>query len=425
MKTAIEWLKAAIARHERHMAGTEATDEASQQKMMDEMKMALSMLEQKMAHARGGGRNLGEPVIMAKTSGEGGLVWNKLFPAGTFFRADFPGGKVEINADFCGQVIANWKAMGSPGLPVDYFHRGESENDGLGVEDKKAAGWIEALECRGGELWGGFKWTAQAKALIDADELRYLSPSWWPNGTDRSTGKPQGPTLAGAALLNDPFFKELPRVAAADDPPAPEAVNKEGTMDKAKMIALLGLAATATDAEIEHALKARNEALDDKVKAKAAADKAAVEKAELEAKLKASQESGAELGKRVEQIEKDAKEKASAALVEELVRDEKILPDQAEAVKNYAAAMGVEKAGEFYRKFPKRGVVPVGEKGATTAATGGASDHAKLKAMHAEKVKAGADKLTAWRQLAKEQPELYAKANENIATGPQEMRTKR
>lgn len=37
-------LKAAIARHERHMAGTEATDDKSQQKMMDEMRAALEEL---------------------------------------------------------------------------------------------------------------------------------------------------------------------------------------------------------------------------------------------------------------------------------------------------------------------------------------------------------------------------------------------
>lgn len=38
-------LKAAIARHERHMSGTEATSEKSQQKMMDEMKAALAELD--------------------------------------------------------------------------------------------------------------------------------------------------------------------------------------------------------------------------------------------------------------------------------------------------------------------------------------------------------------------------------------------
>lgn len=41
---AVRYLKAAIARHERHMNGTEATDDASQQLMMDEMRAALSAL---------------------------------------------------------------------------------------------------------------------------------------------------------------------------------------------------------------------------------------------------------------------------------------------------------------------------------------------------------------------------------------------
>lgn len=42
---AVRWLKAAIARHERHMNGTEATSVASQQTMMDEMVAALHALE--------------------------------------------------------------------------------------------------------------------------------------------------------------------------------------------------------------------------------------------------------------------------------------------------------------------------------------------------------------------------------------------
>lgn len=39
-----KWLERAIARHERHMNGTEATDKASQQTMMDEMRQALDAL---------------------------------------------------------------------------------------------------------------------------------------------------------------------------------------------------------------------------------------------------------------------------------------------------------------------------------------------------------------------------------------------
>ena len=44
MNKAIQLLKQAIARHERHMNGTEATSEASQMKMMEEMQQALNAL---------------------------------------------------------------------------------------------------------------------------------------------------------------------------------------------------------------------------------------------------------------------------------------------------------------------------------------------------------------------------------------------
>lgn len=38
------WLKKAIARHDRHLKGTEPTDEESQMKMMTEMRRALKAL---------------------------------------------------------------------------------------------------------------------------------------------------------------------------------------------------------------------------------------------------------------------------------------------------------------------------------------------------------------------------------------------
>lgn len=51
---ALSELDAAIARHERHMNGTEATSEASQQKMMDEMKAARAALAGKSKPKRSG-----------------------------------------------------------------------------------------------------------------------------------------------------------------------------------------------------------------------------------------------------------------------------------------------------------------------------------------------------------------------------------
>ena len=42
--TAEDWLRKAIERHKRHMNGKEPTDKDSQEQMMHEMKMALSVL---------------------------------------------------------------------------------------------------------------------------------------------------------------------------------------------------------------------------------------------------------------------------------------------------------------------------------------------------------------------------------------------
>lgn len=44
IKEARRMLDAAIARHERHMSGKEATSAASQKKLMDEIKKARSLL---------------------------------------------------------------------------------------------------------------------------------------------------------------------------------------------------------------------------------------------------------------------------------------------------------------------------------------------------------------------------------------------
>lgn len=63
-----KWLKQAIARHERHMNGTEATSDKSQQKMMDEMKSALEELGVKQDDEEMDMKKRGEPTAIAKRS---------------------------------------------------------------------------------------------------------------------------------------------------------------------------------------------------------------------------------------------------------------------------------------------------------------------------------------------------------------------
>lgn len=72
---AISWLEKAIARHERHMNGKEATSEASQQKMMREMKKALAML----SGEKGTGDKMREAIDAGDwliEASEDGKVWD-------------------------------------------------------------------------------------------------------------------------------------------------------------------------------------------------------------------------------------------------------------------------------------------------------------------------------------------------------------
>jgi len=170
-----------------------------------------------------------------------GRVWTQLFPLGVWHRSDFPGGKVELTPEFLGQFITSWKAGGSPALPLDYDHK----------EDGPASGWIEDLrQAPGGELEGAVKWTDDAAGEIKADKRRYLSPTWSMQHVNRRTGEKGGPWLYGAALLNDPFYDSMPRVAAgAIADPTHHPQDRSNTMNEEQLKTLranLGLAADAT-----------------------------------------------------------------------------------------------------------------------------------------------------------------------------------
>lgn len=143
--------------------------------------------------------------------------WSKIFPLGvTKFRSDFPDGKIEFDAELLGEMVANWKAEGSPERAVNYFHRGSSDGGATPIDEKVAAGWIQNLELRADGLYAQIRWTDRAREFIQKDELRYLSPEFLTDSTDANTGEARGAKLLGAALLNDPFLVELPKVAASE-----------------------------------------------------------------------------------------------------------------------------------------------------------------------------------------------------------------
>lgn len=308
--------------------------------------------------------------------------WQMLFPLGTFHNGGWPKEGITIDPAFCETMVANWKKRGNPALPVDYLHRGAF--DDLPVDQQIASGWIENLEARADGLWAQVKWTPKARELIAADEYRFLSPEFHLKGIDAHTGKPQGPTLVGAGLLNRPAFQEMPRVAAAAVQPAVPAA-PENFMNKSAIIALLAKAGTVLEPTItdEAAQAALTKHFDDIAAAKtaAAAKEAAVllakantdasEKA-LKAQIEELTLDKAKLGVRVAQIEKVNFDTGVDALLKRAASEGRITAAAAQkGVRELADKLGLTAATEFVDTFPKGTVVPLGVLGHGDVGSGG------------------------------------------------------
>lgn len=119
--------------------------------------------------------------------------WVQLLPAGTFTGRDGRG--PYVNDDPAG-ILAAFGAWGMP-LNVDYEHQS------LGAAGKTgptpAAGWVQALDVRDGEIWGQMDWCAPAAELLSTRQYRYLSPVF-----DYEPDSGRVLRLIGAGLTNNP-----------------------------------------------------------------------------------------------------------------------------------------------------------------------------------------------------------------------------
>lgn len=156
-----------------------------------------------------------------------------------------------LDAAGAAQVIAAAKARQTP-MVVDYEHQSLAKDKPAG--GVPAAGWIEDLSYFAGlGLFARVAWTPRAKAYVDNDEYRYISPAFF---FDHSTGAIT--ELVNAALTNTPGLDGLLPVAAAQLSPDnnPNDNPKETAMDKllAQLRAMLGLPADADEAALQAAL---------------------------------------------------------------------------------------------------------------------------------------------------------------------------
>jgi phage I-like protein len=187
----------------------------------------------------------------------------KLIPAGEFRATDGrPHGLKawRLDADAAAKLAAQAEeAVGD--YVIDYEH--QTLNADKNGKEAPAAGWFKKLEWREGDgLYAvDVKWTAKARAMIEAGEYRYISPVF---SFDKKTGVVLAVKMA--ALTNYPGIdgnSDLSAQAAAKF----QTTTEEDTVDKAKLIALLGLPENASDAQIEQgmtALKAKADAADSK-----------------------------------------------------------------------------------------------------------------------------------------------------------------
>ena len=143
----------------------------------------------------------------------------QLARTGSFYRVDM--GHFKVTRSTLERMVVNALERGID-LAINYHHYGGDPNKP--ASERKAAGWVKpsSLEVRSSKggfgLFGRARWTKEAAASIQAEELRYISPEivW---AETRMAASPAGPAgeaigaaLVGAALTNDPFFNLQPIV---------------------------------------------------------------------------------------------------------------------------------------------------------------------------------------------------------------------
>jgi len=166
--------------------------------------------------------------------------WVELIPAGEFSGRDGRGPYL-LDADAVLQAFAAW---GMP-LAIDYEHQAFNAADN--GQPAPAAGWVDALEVRGGALWGQVAWTERAAAHIGQREYRYLSPVF-DHAKDGRVMR-----LLGAGLTNNPnlYLTALNRAApglAANPSPSPGVAMDEIVE---RLCYMLNLPLTSTPEEIQ------------------------------------------------------------------------------------------------------------------------------------------------------------------------------
>lgn len=203
--------------------------------------------------------------------------WNVLFPRGKWHGANLKpiGGSIDLDSGLLEEMVANWEAAGRPKLPVRKTHR-HLDDDVPAVDRpqlERAFGWLTDLRVTAQGLEALTEWTPEGRAEVEGGAFAFWSPEWQPKHVDRRSGELKGWWLSGTALTNDPFFNEMPPVAAAVLPTDQPAEQEQSPMNEEQLKQLRASLGLAADASVEVVLAAAS-----KVGADVKALKASVEK---------------------------------------------------------------------------------------------------------------------------------------------------
>jgi len=160
--------------------------------------------------------------------------WAQLSPYGDFPHAR---GTQRVTPEVAARVVRAFDSLASKlerlfgGLP---FYIGHPDLPNATPDaDRKAYGWITALEARADGLYGRVKWSDPGRELLRQGHYKYLSPLWEAAPAGTEDGRPiyHPERLVSAGLTNTPNLP-LPPLANERAPgPMPGAV--EGILDAA------------------------------------------------------------------------------------------------------------------------------------------------------------------------------------------------
>ena len=220
--------------------------------------------------------------------------WNVLFPRGKWHGANLKpiGGSIDLDSGLLEEMVANWEAAGRPKLPVRKTHR-HLDDDVPAVDRpqlERAFGWLTDLRVTAQGLEALTERTPEDRSEVEGGAYAFWSPEWQPKHVDRRSGEVKGWWLSGTALTNDPFFNEMPPVAAAVLPTDQPAEQEQSPMNEEQLKQLRASLGLAADASVEIVLKAASQVTADVRTLKATAEKQPTLTAAVQEAVKAAVE---------------------------------------------------------------------------------------------------------------------------------------